>query len=208
MRFTICTTEAVVSVHSAVLLLVLPLSKLTDISSSQRWVIYSQTNGAVSNYTYLFRFVWFVCFLACCFVFGFVIVFSDLLFCFRICHCVFWLVIMFSGLLLCFLNCYFVFYICICVCNLLFCFQNCDLFCTSRPPYVCRASWKIRTLGGGSPCSLRWTSNPAHIQAWRHKPRPCPIQPRPCQRVTSETTPLSYTSPLLIPHPCTGETRK
>ncbi len=94
---------------------------LTDVSSSQRWVIYSQTNGAVSNYTYLFRFVWFV------------LVFSDLLFCFRICHCVFWLVIMFSELLLCFLN-YFVFYICICVCNLSFCFLNHDLFCTSRPP--------------------------------------------------------------------------
>ncbi len=60
----------------------------------QQWVIYSQTNAAVSNYTYLFRFVWFV------------VVFSDL-FCFRICHCVFWLVIMFSELLLCFLN-YFV----------------------------------------------------------------------------------------------------
>ncbi len=43
-----------------------------------------------------------LCFLTCCFVFGFVIVFSDL-FCFRICHCVFWLVIMFSGLLFCFL---------------------------------------------------------------------------------------------------------
>ncbi len=99
------------------------IDRLTDVSSSQRWVIYSQTNGAVSNYTYLFRFVWFV------------VVFSDLLFCFRICHCVFWLVIMFSGLLLCFLNCYFVFYICICVCNLLFCFQNRDLFCTSQPPY-------------------------------------------------------------------------
>ncbi len=95
-----------------------------DVSSNQRWVIYSQTNGAVSNYTYLFRFVWIV------------VVFSDLLFCFRICHCVFWLVIMFSGLLLCFLNCYFVFYICICVCNLLFCFQNCVLFCTCRPPYT------------------------------------------------------------------------
>ncbi len=103
--------------------MVLLVPWLTDVSSSQRWVIYSQTNGAVSNYTYLFRFVWFV------------VVFSDLLFCFRICHCVFWLVIMFSGLLLCFLNCYFVFYICICVCNLLFCFQNRDLFCTSRPPY-------------------------------------------------------------------------
>ncbi len=101
-RFTICATGADASVDSAVLLLVLPVPWLTDISSSQRWVIYSQTNGAVSNYTYLFRFVWFV------------IVFSDLLFCFRICHCVFWLVIMFSGLLLCFLNCYFVFYICIC----------------------------------------------------------------------------------------------
>ncbi len=122
--FTICTTGADASVDSAVLLLVLPLPWLTDVSSSQRWVIYSQTNGAVSNYTYLFRFVWFV------------VVFSDLLFCFRICHCIFWLVIMFSGLLLCFLNCYFVFYICICVCNLLFCFQNCDLFCTSRPPYL------------------------------------------------------------------------
>ncbi len=93
---------------------------LTDVSSSQRWVIYSQANGAVSNYTYLFQFVWFV------------VVFSDL-FCFRICHCVFWLVIMFSELLLCFLN-YFVFYICICVCNLSFCFLNHDLFCTSRPP--------------------------------------------------------------------------
>ncbi len=118
--FTICATGADASVHSAVLLLVLPVPWLTDVSSSQRWVIYSQNNGTVSNYTYLFRFVWFV--------------FSDLLFCFRICRCVFWLVIMFSGLLLCFLNCYFVFYICICVCNLLFCFQNCDLFCTSRSP--------------------------------------------------------------------------
>ncbi len=66
-------------------------SWLTAISSSQRWVIYSQTNGAASNYTYLFRFVWFV------------VVFFDLLFCFRIYHCVFWLVIMFSELLLCFL---------------------------------------------------------------------------------------------------------
>ncbi len=35
-------------------------SWLTAISSSQRWVIYSQTNGAASNYTYLFRFVWIV----------------------------------------------------------------------------------------------------------------------------------------------------
>ncbi len=102
-RFNICATGADASADSAVLLLVLPLPWLTDVSSSQQWVIYSQTNGAVSNYTYLFRFVWFV------------IVFSDLLFCFWICHCVFWLVIMFSELLLCFLNCYFVFYICICV---------------------------------------------------------------------------------------------
>ncbi len=70
---------------------------LTDVSSSQRWVIYSKTNGAVSNYTYLFRFVWFV------------VVFSDLLFCFRICRCVFWLVILFSNLSLCFLTCYNVF---------------------------------------------------------------------------------------------------
>ncbi len=113
-RFTICTTGADASVDSAVLLLVLPVPWLIDVSSSQRWVIYSQTNGAVSNYTYLFRFVWFV------------VVFSDLLFCFRICHCVFWLVIMFSELLLCFLNylffifafafviCYFVFWIVIC----------------------------------------------------------------------------------------------
>ncbi len=136
-RFTICATGPDVSVDSAVLLLVPPVPWLTDVSSSQRWVIYSQTNGAVSNYTYLFRFVWFV------------VVFSDLLFCFRICRCVFWLVIlfsnlslcfwlviMFSELLLCFLNCYFVFYICICVCNLLFCFLNGDLFCTYRPPYI------------------------------------------------------------------------
>ncbi len=133
--FTICATGADVSADSAVLLLVLPLPWLTDVSSSQQWVIYSQTNGAVSNYTYLFRFVWFV------------VVFSDLLFCFRICHCVFWLVIMFLGLLLCFLNCYFVFYICICVCNLLFCFQNCDLFCTSRPPYITpvfSVTWSFR----------------------------------------------------------------
>ncbi len=68
MRYEIiCTTEADTSVDSVVLLLVLPLPWLTDASSSQQWVIYSQTNGAVSNYTYLFRFVWFV------------IVFSDLL---------------------------------------------------------------------------------------------------------------------------------
>ncbi len=107
---------------------------LTDVSSSQQWVIYSQTNGAVSNYTYLFRFVWFV------------VVFSDLLFCFRICHCVFWLVIMFSELLLCFLNCYFVFYICICVCNLLFCFLNRDLFCTYRPPYLTEFEYIILSL--------------------------------------------------------------
>ncbi len=65
--FTICTSGADASVDSAVLLLVLPVPWLTDVSSSQQWVIYSQTNGAVSNYTYLFRFVWFV------------IVFSDLL---------------------------------------------------------------------------------------------------------------------------------
>ncbi len=96
-RFTICATGADASVDFAVLLLVLPLPWLTDVSSSQQWVIYSQTNGAVSNYTYLFRFVWFV------------IVFSDLLFCFRICHCVFWLVILFSILSLCFLTCYNVF---------------------------------------------------------------------------------------------------
>ncbi len=51
-------------------------SWLTDVSSSQRWVIYSQTNGAVSDYIYLFQFVWFV------------IVFSELLFCFVfICIC-------------------------------------------------------------------------------------------------------------------------
>ncbi len=122
--FTICATGAEASVHSAVLLLVLPVPWLTDVSSSQRWVIYSQTNGAVSNYNYLFRFVWFV------------VVFSDLLFCFRICHCVFWLVIMFSGIVVVFSELLFVFYICICVCNLLFCFLNRDLFCTYRPPYT------------------------------------------------------------------------
>ncbi len=100
-------------------------SWLTDILSSQRWVIYSQTNGAASNYTYLFRFVWFV------------IVFSDLLFCFRICDCVFWLVIVFSELLLCFLIflfffrfafafviCYFVFRIVICFALLGHCTTN------------------------------------------------------------------------------------
>ncbi len=62
-------------------------SWLTDVSSSQRWVIYSQTNGAVSNYTYLFRFVWFV------------VVFSDFLFCFQTCYFVFEFVIVFSDLL-------------------------------------------------------------------------------------------------------------
>ncbi len=72
--------------------------------------IYSQTNGAVSNYTYLFRFVWIV------------VVFSDLLFCFRICHCVFWLVILFSNLSLCFLTCYNVFGIVVVFSELLFCF--------------------------------------------------------------------------------------
>ncbi len=114
--FTICATGADDITDSAVLLLVLPVPWLTDVSSSQQWVIYSQTNGAVSNYTYLFRFVWFV------------VVFSDLLFCFRICHCVFWLVIMFSELLLCFLNCFCVFWI-------VFLFFILYLFCTSRPPY-------------------------------------------------------------------------
>ncbi len=75
--FTTCATGADNIIDSAVLLVVLPVPWLTDVSSSQRWVIYSQTNGAVSNYTYLFRFVWFV------------VVFSDLLFCFWICRCVF-----------------------------------------------------------------------------------------------------------------------
>ncbi len=100
-RFIICATGTDASVHSAVLLLVLPLPWLTDVSSSQRWVIYSQTNGAVSNYTYLFRFVWFV-------------VFSDLLFCFRICHCVFLIVILFFIFAFAFVICYFVFWIVIC----------------------------------------------------------------------------------------------
>ncbi len=109
-RFTICATGADASVCSAVLLLVLPVPWLTDVSSSQRWVIYSQTNGAVSNYTYLFRFVWFV------------VVFSDLLFCFRICRCVFWLVILFSNFSLCFLTCYNVFGIVVVFFELLFCF--------------------------------------------------------------------------------------
>ncbi len=112
--FTICTTGADVSVDSAVLLLVLPVPWLTDVSSSQQWVIYSQTNGAVSNYTYLFRFVWFV------------FVFSDL-FCFRICCCVFWLVILFSNLSLCFLTCYNVFGIVVVFSELLFCFLDLHL---------------------------------------------------------------------------------
>ncbi len=141
--FTICTTGAVLQV-TLLFFFWFCIPWLTDVSSSQRWVIYSQTNGAVSNYTYLCRFVWFV------------VVFSDLLFCFRICHCVFWLVIMLSGLL-CFLN-YLVFYICICVCNLLFCFQNCDLFCTSRPPYVCVCSTQARCA------KLRiWTVNSKYL---------------------------------------------
>ncbi len=67
-----------------------------------RGVIYSQTNGAVSNYTYLFRFVWIV------------VVFSDLLFCFRICHCVFWIVILFFIFAFAFVICYFVFKIVFC----------------------------------------------------------------------------------------------
>ncbi len=101
-RFTICTTGADVSVHSAVLLLVLPVPWLTDVSSSQQWVIYSQTNGAVSNYTYLFRFLWFV------------VVFSDLLFCFRDCCCVFRIIILFFRFAFTFVICYFVFRIVIC----------------------------------------------------------------------------------------------
>ncbi len=108
--FTICATGADNIIGSAVLLVVLPVPWLTDVSSNQRWVIYSQTNGAVSNYTYLFRFVWFV------------IVFSELLFCFWICRSVFWLVILFSNLSLCFLTCYFVFEFVIVFSELLFCF--------------------------------------------------------------------------------------
>ncbi len=77
--FTICTTGADASGHSAVLLLVLPVPWLTDVSSSQRWVIYSQTNGAVSNYL-----SW--CFLTCYNVFWIVVVFSELLFCFLYLH--------------------------------------------------------------------------------------------------------------------------
>ncbi len=88
---------------------------LTDVSSSQRWVIYSQTNSVVSNYTYLFRFVWFVV------VFWLVVLFSNLSLCFLACYNVFG--IMFSELLFCFLDL-----------HLLFCFQNRDLFCTSQPP--------------------------------------------------------------------------
>ncbi len=110
-RFTTCATGADASVHSAVLLVVLPVPWLTDVSSSQQWVIYSQTNGAVSNYTYLFRFVWFV------------VVF-------------FWLVIMFSGLLLCFLNCYFVFLFAFAFVICYFVFWIVICFCTSRPPYI------------------------------------------------------------------------
>ncbi len=122
----LCATGADNTIGSAVLLVVLPVPWLTDVWSNQRWVIYSQTNGAVSKPTY-FRFVWFVVvFLTCLFVFEFVIVFydllfvfefvivfSDLLFCFRICH-------VFSELLFCFLylhlrcNLYFVFRIVFC----------------------------------------------------------------------------------------------
>ncbi len=62
-------------------------SWLTDVSCSQRWVIYSQINGAVSNYTYLFRFVWFVV------VFWLVILFFKLSLCFLAWYNVFWIVI-------------------------------------------------------------------------------------------------------------------
>ncbi len=113
-RFTICATGADVSIDSAVLFWFCT-PWLTDVLSSQQWVIYSQTNGAVSNYTYLFRFVWFV------------IVFSDLLFCFLICHYVFWLVILFSDLSLCFLTCYNVFGIVVVFSELLFCFLDLHL---------------------------------------------------------------------------------
>ncbi len=52
---------------------------LTDISSSQRWVIYSQTNGAASNYTYLSGLSDLsLCFLTCfVFRFAFVLLFSS-----------------------------------------------------------------------------------------------------------------------------------
>ncbi len=79
--FTICAIGANASVHSAVLLLVLPLPWLTDVSSSQQWVIYSKkkmalsqtipTSSGLSDLS--------LCFLTCYFVFEFVIVFSDLL---------------------------------------------------------------------------------------------------------------------------------
>ncbi len=101
--FTICVTGADTSVDSVVLLVVLSVPWLTDVSSNQRWVIYSQpmalsqtipTSSGLSELS--------LCFLTCYFVFEFVIVFSDLLFCFRICHCVFWLVIMFFGIVVVF----------------------------------------------------------------------------------------------------------
>ncbi len=125
-RFTICTTETNVlhwlccSSSGSFC-----TSWLTDVSCSQRWVIYSQTKDAVSNYTYLFRCVWFV------------VVFSDLFFYLSLCF----LTVMFSEL-------YF-FFFCICIRNLLFCFQNRDMFCTSRLPYYWPRSvyWTIEHGG-------------------------------------------------------------
>ncbi len=95
-RFTICTTGADVSIDSAVLLLV-PVPWLTDVSSSQRWVIYSQTNGAVSNYTYSSGLSDLsLCFLTC-------FLFSNLSLCFLTCYNVFGIVVVFSELF-CFLD--------------------------------------------------------------------------------------------------------
>ncbi len=122
--FTICATGANDLGHSAVLLLVLPVPWLTDVSSSQRWVIYSQTNGTVSNLYLPLP----VCLICGC-VFWLVILFSDLslffwLYLFRLSLC-FWLVILFSDLSLCFLTCYFVFGFVVVFSDLLFCFRIC-----------------------------------------------------------------------------------
>ncbi len=110
--FTICTTEADTSIDSAVLLVVLPVPWLTDVSSSQRWVIYSQTmalsqtiptSSGLSDCRCVF---WLVilfsnlyCVSACYNVSEFLLV-SELLFffifAFVICYFVFWIVICFA----------------------------------------------------------------------------------------------------------------
>jgi len=71
------------------------ISWLTDISSNQRSLPFLNLNAS-SNYTYLFRFVWFV------------VVFSELLYIYMNCCCVFWFCLFFL-FAFAFVICYFVF---------------------------------------------------------------------------------------------------